>query len=408
LDDATDHTQANKPLKLVHTEALGPSEEAGAVFLVQGSKLGSGLPPSHAARKKRCSCRCEGMVSHLVKWSFRKFFVIAIICIIPLMIWIAFYPNPFFCSKTQINRWLTSIENRQLRDNTASALYTILNSRVPDVQDIAFQGLTSHEPERAIALGKVLRFGATHARGRAALELRHLGRHAIAALPDLIYAVDDSEKEVRCRAIRALGNLGSAAGSAEVIIRMKLASPDIDTRLAAAAAVFKLTGDLDAIPLLREALSSSNEYLRIEAAESMIEIGKFDDIVETICIEILRGKSYYDGIRQRAIFCLERAGPLSPESLAELQHAVKDQDWLIFTTAIECLVRQGIITDQIIEVPTRLLSHFSNQLRLWAAKTLGSLGPRAIRAAPELLEATRDSDDQVRSAAADALKRIQG
>jgi hypothetical protein len=61
-----------------------------------------------------------------------------------------------------------------------------------------------------------------------------------------------------------------------------------------------------------------------------------------------------------------------------------------------------------LSVLVKLLSNQDIQLRLFAADTLGGLGADAKPAVAALEEAAKDRSSEVRNAAAEAVKRIQG
>ena len=128
---------------------------------------------------------------------------------------------------------------------------------------------------------------------------------------------------------------------------------------------------------------------------------------EKVLLEILGDESYYQGLRREAILTLERVRPLSSRGLAALRRAGNDGDWLVFTSATECLIRLGLDSSETLDKIRETLSHSSFGMRRWAAETLGKLGPRARDAIPALIATTDDRDEDVRSAAVEALRTIR-
>lgn len=102
------------------------------------------------------------------------------------------------------------------------------------------------------------------------------------------------------------------------------------------------------------------------------------------------------------------ACPMNADALQVQLSALKDSDWSRRKAAAQTLRDMGPGAVGAVSELSRVLKGDSDWgTRCAAAEALGRIGSGASQAIPDLLEATKDSDWTVRSAAQQALKSIQ-
>ena len=169
------------------------------------------------------------------------------------------------------------------------------------------------------------------------------------------------------RAGKALAKIGTPA------IPAMIASLKPDPHLTAWVKEVFVRMGAKGLPVLLQAMKSRQWHVRSQIA---CVLGDFEPVSEDV-LEALRKAlhDHNDNVRLSAMFSLGAVGPGAKESVPELVEVV--------------LVSNGLV-QQI------------------GVQTLGMIGPDAEAAVQTLTNLLQDQDEQVRLAAADALKRIQG
>jgi HEAT repeat protein len=161
-----------------------------------------------------------------------------------------------------------------------------------------------------------------------------------------------------------------------------LQSPDPKTRQEAA----KILGTIDGaegralVPALARALEDADDQVRVNAALALYKIGP--DAREAVPALIVALRDKENRVRMDAAMTLFRIGPDAREAVPALIAAM-----------------------QAAENKTSIMS-IGVTIRAEAAQALGRIGPDAREAVPALRDALRDDDPAMRSAAQDALRRI--
>jgi HEAT repeat protein len=116
------------------------------------------------------------------------------------------------------------------------------------------------------------------------------------------------------------------------------------------------------------------------------------------------------GVRRRAIVTLGKIGPEGRQGVPALREIVKSEsDKQVVTYAIRTLGALGKeARDAVPELVAKCRVEVSLEVRLAAIEELGHIGTDAKEAIPALTIATKDGRTDVREAATEALKRIQG
>jgi HEAT repeat protein len=214
----------------------------------------------------------------------------------------------------------------------------------------------------------------------AARTLGKLGSEARAAVPALASMLDDPSRRdplmIDEAVINALGQMGAAARTA-IPALVRISGKDFDTERAAVAAIDRILlsppiGPGDVPGLMRD-LRDRDASVRVRAAKA-----------------------------------LGTLGPAGKPAVPLLVEALKDSDADVRALSLKALRQIGVNTGGgEVGVYAEELRDPSPGVRLQAAKALGQLGPAAAAAAQALLEATTDSDKDVRRQASDALNRVQ-
>jgi HEAT repeat protein len=201
-------------------------------------------------------------------------------------------------------------------------------------------------------------------RRSAAYLLGKRGRAARAAAPALANALKDADREVQLRAALALGRIGEPALPA---LAGALKDQDRDARRGAVAALRHFGPKAKAVvPLLIEALKDNDAQVRTWAALTLAPMGE-------LAVPALVG-AFKDGDTETCLWAGMALSRIGEQAVPALTAAVKDRD--------------------------------SVSARRGATRALGLFGPGAKAAVPALVGALGDSDPEVRTNAALALKRI--
>jgi HEAT repeat protein len=199
--------------------------------------------------------------------------------------------QPVLVSK-EIDALLPKLNEEQF-DRFASA-FASLGSRVvpratellsdpdPKRRERALRVLSKVGPEAAPAvpaLVNLLGDSDANLRTGALFTLGAIGPQAEAAVAPITKALDDSDREVKLTAGYALGKIGPAAKSAAPALMKLAATDDDDLQLTSVWALLKIDPANEnhvktAVPALAKALGDDHEFVRIEAAMTLGNLGK--------------------------------------------------------------------------------------------------------------------------------------
>ena len=215
------------------------------------------------------------------------------------------------------------------------------------------------------------------------------------AVEPLIAALKDEDSDVRKAAAEALGEIKDPRAVEPLIAALKDESSSV--RRAAAEALGKI-GDPRAVEPLIAALKDKDSDVRYAAAKALGEI-KDPRAVEPL---IAVPKDYYSGVRYAVTEALVKIGAPAMEPLIAALKDKDSKDSDVRQAAAEAL---GEIKDpRAVEPLIAALGDESSGVRLAAAKSLGEIkDPRAVE---PLSAALKDENKYVRRAAAHALDRL--
>jgi len=212
------------------------------------------------------------------------------------------------------------------------------------------------------------------------------------AVPALIQALGDGDRDVRKAACGALGVIGDPHAVPALI--QALGDGDSRVRSAACGALGAI-GDLQAVPALIQALGDWYSDVRGAACAALGAIG--DPHAVPALIQALGDRDKV--VREAACGALGAIG--DPHAVPALIQALGDGDRDVREAACEALVKIG---KPVVPALIQALGDGDRYVRSAACEALGRIGdPHAV---PALIQALGDGDRYVRSAACEALGRI--
>ncbi len=267
-----------------------------------------------------------------------------------------------------------------------------------------------------------------------------LGLDAAVAVPVLVEAMQDEDKDIRWDAIDILSLLGTDAAVAVPNVIEALKDPDESIRNSAAKALCHIGGNVSEIaPALLVALEDDYWQIRGHAAQSLVRIDPYnenlppaltkllDDEFDSVrwsgangLVEIGHGSSelvpfYVEQlgddktyIHNSAAFYLGMIGPEASDALPDLNEALQTQD-ANFKEIVQLAIQR--IEGNNEGVVDKLIGFLANEdhvIRRDAIIALAVLGPEAIDAIPALAPLLEDEERKVRELAGQAIEKIEG
>ncbi len=232
-------------------------------------------------------------------------------------------------------------------------------------------------------------------RSNAAQALGELGDKR--AIEPLINRLSDSDLNIRSNAAQALEKLDTTKEQMVAGYVEALDSPDLFVRRDATEALGKL-GNKRAIETLINKLSDSSSGVSSNAAEALGRLGN-KRAVEPLIKALGDPDSY---VRRDAAEALGRLG--NKRAVEPLITRLSDSNSNIRSNAAQALERLGATKEQIVAGYIEALDSSDLDVRRDAARILGELGNK--RAVEPLINRLSDSNSNIRSNAAQALKKL--
>ncbi|MCP4712049.1 MAG: HEAT repeat domain-containing protein [Planctomycetes bacterium] len=279
--------------------------------------------------------------------------------------------------------------------------------------------------------------------------LREIGPHAQSAVPQLQSLLNDQDFTIRFEAAWALFKIDPTLVSPQIIdILIEALNNDFYRTVS-----FDLLGDIGppaqkAVPQLRRTLNDEYWYPRHEAALSLFLIDPHysTNLAVKTLINDLQSPDSWD--RTAAMHTLADIGPPASDAVPLLQKSLFDQsgdfdpaaafalwkidpddtgpwvmdhiltelenftvdsyldepDYLGFLSLLE---RIGLPAQKTIPILLEKLDHLDTEMKAFTITTLGVISPQDSIAVPFLEKALKDKKAMIRSAAREALKKIQ-
>jgi HEAT repeat protein/beta-lactamase regulating signal transducer with metallopeptidase domain len=210
------------------------------------------------------------------------------------------------------------------------------------------------------------------------------------AVPVLIAAVKEENRNVRRFAIETLSNFGSDARSAMPALLQAMKSDDVETRRRAIDALRIDPTSKDIVAALVGALRDQDEEARFRAVQAIQNVGEQAKSAAPALIAVLREKN--DPLRIAALRSLKAIGA-KKECAAAAVPFLGDKDQSIRQNVYGILQSLGADAKEAVPAASRLLRGKDQNMRQEAYNFLDSLGANAKEAVPELIAVLKDPDD---------------
>jgi HEAT repeat protein len=208
-------------------------------------------------------------------------------------------------------------------------------------------------------------------------------------------------------AVEVLGQCGKKGKEAIPALVEALKPGDPLYRLRAADALAKIDPEQakeKATPVLEE-LAAHPQYFRAQVASVMIGLDPDNSKAWEALHEALKEPAEYN--RAQALEAVGQLGPAAKKELPLIKDALKDASPVVRAQAALALWRIDKQTDEAVAALVAIVKQKDLQYqRVPAVNTLAALGADAKKAVPDLLEARKDRDLNLRNAATDAIKKI--
>jgi HEAT repeat protein len=239
-------------------------------------------------------------------------------------------------------------------------------------------------------------------------KVREAAAHAVGqmgpdAVPALAAMLHHSDKYVRRNAVWAMGKLGPLAKSSLADLCAALKDPDPRTASGAAQALGNMGADgADAVPQLAEAMRGTNIVLCRLAAKALSSIGP--PALSTLISHLQHSDPF---VRGESALALGWMGPVARAAVPYLAKVVRGPQGHSPRPAPVVVNPTESTAATPTSNPTEPAST-EETCRVYAAQALGRIGPPAAAALPDLQDAARHGPDQLRLAARQAVRQIQG
>jgi HEAT repeat protein len=262
-------------------------------------------------------------------------------------------------------------------------------------------------------------------------------RSSLQVLTEILKSKDDIPP-TRSMAAHALGEIGPPAKDSVPSLKEALMDESESLRLAAAWALWGISRQRAAIPVLIQGLKSQDALMRSSAANQLSSVGPeakdgvaaltialADSAVEVrrpaaLALAAVVGteakaavpaliKALGDDdrtVRGASISALHGIGRGAQAAEPALFQLLKDPDKDLCRSAARALVQIGSSSEAAMTFLSKDLKDQSTDIRELAATWLGQMGPAAAPATAPLIEALKDKDSGVRWSAAIALGSI--
>ena len=283
-------------------------------------------------------------------------------------------------------------ESRPANDSTVGALVAGLNDPDSEVHAAAALAL-SRLGDRAVT---PLRQALKAKDPSAALALGQIGAPAAnEAVPDLIAALNDDNRDLRVASHHALVRIGAPAVPA---LSDALKGADLRGWFSISLALGKIGPDARAaVPALSEGLGHKDRAIRLLAVSALVKIDPKNPAIkptlsETVAalIDLLREPE--GALREWAVLTIGQIGADAAAAVPALTARLTESDPSVRVAAAETLARLG---KSAVPALIKALKDESPEIRSAAVDLLGRIGADAV---PELAAATKGIDSQMRRA----------
>ncbi len=255
------------------------------------------------------------------------------------------------------------------------------------------------------ALLRELQDKSSDSRSIAAAALGQLATEPSRTVPALIDALDDPWPLMRASAAGALASFGAAASPALPKLGALLDDPNETVRRHVVLALAGFAaGSPEAQRMIETRTRDSAPYVRNTAVTALGRLGPQSTRYLPLFVSALDDGS--EQVRNAAIDGILQLGSAAASALPALVAASRTASLSTafnLKRALQVLVRTN--SEETISLLVAALKDSGNPLpgRVFAAETLGEMGPKAASALPDLEKASAEGPEKLRSAAEDAI-----
>jgi HEAT repeat protein len=235
-----------------------------------------------------------------------------------------------------------------------------------------------------------------------------LARLGTVGIPVLEEALLDRRCKIRLHVAGYLGDLGARAKVALPTLLGALQDEDPYVRLVAASALLRIDRSLGikaGVPVLNELLKSEKSHRHLEVMGVLRELGPEAGMTAAALGQVLSTSSQDLEMHQQAALTLAEIGPESRAAIPALRGALGDSPIITRMAAARALWQAGCQREAA-PIVMKALKDPDNEVRKVAAETLGKIGPKARMVVPELRSMLQDKKAPMRADLALALWRV--
>ena len=223
--------------------------------------------------------------------------------------------------------------------------------------------------------------------------------------PALSKALNDSDPEIVDHVIDSLASLG-----AKIAPRVNDALQDEKRRPKALAIIQRMGPEAKAcVPELVKLLDESDEDLKVAVLTALSSIGPDASEAVTTVAKSLSADS--ERVQSASAIALGRFGSAAESTAPAIDKLLKSKSPYVQAASAWALTQiqkdQAALAKKLLPQLVKLLKSPIELVRLETADAIGSLGPAAKSAVPDLKQAARDSNPVVSRAATTAIERIE-
>lgn len=242
----------------------------------------------------------------------------------------------------------------------------------------------------------------------ACLALAEIGPPAKAAVPGLTKLAAHEDPEMRLEAIVALGEIGPDAKASTDALLSALTKDDFTgVRYAAAYSLGKIgaaSGPVDSA--LTASAKSDDPFLALMAAWALSQLhpddrAKLTQSVDAIVAALKSDKPELRAAGARCLVESNRTAEAAEVAAPHLAAGLKDADPVVVASALDAIAAMG---EKAVPRATKALEN--PEVRLYAARVLQRIGPKAEAAVPALTTALSVDDPEFKREAQYALAMI--